>query len=144
MVHMGAAAVARGPWNSMLGAYATSIPPINLRKVRKSPATTKPETIGAALAAWVSYTRFKTSCNIFIDIRAVVKAFKEKNFQILIGYDSLAGALLEALDKRNVIQNVSWVKSHQGSKTVQSLANSHADELAEAARRNARIQGIYI
>jgi hypothetical protein len=143
-IHMGAAAVIRGPGNSMLGEYAVSIPPLNLQLTRKAPATTKPETIGAALAAWMSYSQFRKPCNLYIDNMAVVKALKDKKFNMLIGFDSHAGGILEELNKRGVIRNVSWIKSHQNCKTIQSEANYQADEIAEAARRGAQIQGHYV
>jgi ribonuclease HI len=142
IIHMGAAAIVHRH-SRILGHYACSIPPVDTNRTKKNPGTTKPEIIGAALGAWVAYKKYFRSCNLFIDNLAVVTALREKKFERLLKFDPHAGALLKELDKRNVLNKITWIKGHQKSSTVQSLANDRADEIAEAARRQARIVGSY-
>ena len=142
IIHMGAAAVIHRN-NRILGQYACAIPPVNTHQMKKIPGTTKPETIGAALGAWIAYKKHFRACNLIIDNLAVVNALREKHFERLVRFDPHAGVLLEELDKRCVLNKIKWIKGHQKSSSVQSLANERADEIAEAARRRAKIAGSY-
>ena len=142
IIHMGAAAIIYRN-SRILGHYACSIPPVNTHITNKHPGTVKPETVGAALGAWVAYNKYFRACNLFIDNLAVVNALREKNFERLVRFDPHAGELLKELNERKVLNKITWIKGHQKSRSIQSLANDLADKIAEAARRQARIVGFY-
>jgi hypothetical protein len=135
-------------WASFANFFAHTLPPISQRMVGKNMGSIRSEIAAACLGivCLCQYCPTDTLCRLYIDNQALCGIIEDPlKWDFLCNYDGHYGALLRDLLQLGRVHSVKWVRSHQDDMSDPLvLANSAADALADAARRQSAIHGEYI
>lgn len=135
-------------WSNFARHFAHTLPPLYQKTVGKNMGSIRSEIAAACLGIFClcrDCPRMSLG-RLYIDNQALCGIIEDpRKWASLCNYDGHYGALLYELLKLGRVHSVKWVRSHQDDfSDPLVLANSAADALADAARRQSAIHGDYI